>query len=378
MRILYIQDSLGTGGAERSNAELWYFLKENGVQIKIVVLEHRIEGVEQEILDVGFEVNFLKPGSFFQQVLEIRKVVKEFEPHLVHSVLFKAAMRTRSAKLLTNFTNVESLVNFTYAPIRYQDPKINSKILGIYEKLDRFSHRFGVDHFIAITTEVKKHYQEHLKIESGKISVIPRGRKENKFIRRKSELRMKLKEEIGLNPDNPIFIHVGRQEFQKGHLDILKAIKLIDEDLVDKGVQFLLCGRKGNASAAIENYLLQNDIQTELKFLGHRNDIYELLAASDVFIFPSLFEGLGGSLIEAQAAGLPIICSDISVFNEVVTSRNALFHKVNNPKSLSEQFLKILQVDLEKMGELSLKNYYERFQLEKINKDILNLYNKII
>lgn len=378
MRVLYIQDSLGTGGAERSNAELWYYLREKGVKIKIVVLEHRPEGIEQEILNAGFEVIFLDQGSFFNHVKQLKKIISDFKPDLVHSVLFKAAMRTRSAKLLVNFKNIESLVNSTYAEIRYKDPKINSKTLRIYEKLDKISEKFGVDHFIAITNEVARHYRQHLNIKEEKISIIYRGRKENTNLDKKTELRANLSEELGVNFEGLLFIHVGRQEFQKAHLDILKAIKIADNQLSEAGVHFLFCGRKGNATSAIEEFLNDNRIKTKITFLGHRNDIYKLLAVSDVFVFPSLFEGLGGSLIEAQAAGLPVICSDISVFEEVVTPENALFHKVNNPKSLSNQFLKILNADRKMMGKISLKNYNDNFKLEQVNKKMVDLYKKLV
>lgn len=378
MKVLFIQDSLGTGGAERSNAELWYYLRSRGVDIKILVLEHRKEGIEKEILAAGFNVVFLKPGSFFNHVLQIRKSIVKFNPDLVHSVLFKSALRTRFTKLLLNFRNVESLVNCTYAKIRYSDPKINSGYLKLIEKLDKFSARFGVDHFIAITQEVADHYRTHLNLKKEKISIISRGRKENTYLEQRDELRSSLCKKLGLDSNKPIFIHVGRQEFQKAHIDILKAIMIADDSLSTQGVQFLFCGRNGNASELIDEFLNDHKLKTRISFLGHRSDIYKLLVASDVFVFPSLFEGLGGSLIEAQAAGLPIICSDIPVFQEVITDRNSLIHRANDAKSLAGKLMMILNEDLKKMGEASLNNYYEKFQLAKINSQVYDLYHNLI
>lgn len=375
MRILYIQDSLGTGGAERSNAELWYFLRKKEITIKIVALEKRSRGVEKEILDSGFDVQFLNSGSFWNQVNQIEEIIKNFKPHLVHSVLFKAALRVRLTKFKINFLHIESLVNCTYDKIRYKDPKVNSMVLRFYEMLDKYTAKFGVDQFVAITHEVKKHYEKHLKIRKERISLIYRGRKENKYRNEREKVRSKIIEEFNLNSDKPIFIHVGRQEFQKAHLDILKAIKLRDQELSEAHVQFLFCGRKGNSSEEIEDFLANNQIKTTIKFLGHRNDIYKLLVAADVFVFPSLFEGLGGSLIEAQAAGLPIICSNINVFQEVVTPENALFHEVNDPVSLSERLIEILEMDLQVMSNQSIKNYEKNFKLEGINQQMLDFYN---
>lgn len=379
MRILFVQDSLGTGGAERSNAELWYFLREEGIDLKIVVLEHRMEGIESEILGANFDVNFLKTGSFINQANQIKDLIKNFKPDIVHSVLFRASMRVRLVKLRYKFTHVESLVNCTYDEIRYHDPKINSMLLKVYEKLDGLSQNFGVDHFLPITNEVKNHYIKHLNIKPEKLTVISRGRKQNKFRSEKKNLRMAVNKELDLDSEGLIFIHVGRQEFQKAHLDILKAIKIIDKELAVAKAQFLFCGRKGNATGEIKEFLEHNKLNTRVEFLGHRNDIYQLMVASDVFLFPSRFEGLGGSLIEAQAAGLPVICSDIPVFKEVVSPLNARFHKTNDPHSLGLVLKEmIFQNNLEEMGKSSLKNYNENFQLKKINRKMLEFYHNII
>lgn len=374
MKILYIQDSLGGGGAEKSNADLWYFLQNKGVEIKIMVLDVRKEGVQKEVVKAGFDVHIIKSGSLLSEVNQIKKIIEDFQPDIVHSVLYRAAVRTRFAKLFSKFIHVESLVNCTYAPIRLSDSRINPTVLGLYKKLDQFSQKFGVDHFVAITQEVKSHYMEHLKIDPDRISIVYRGREVNKYISDKSNIRNKVIKRIGLNPDGLIFIHVGRQEFQKGHLDLLKAIKLADKQLFDKGVQFLFCGREGNSTDDIQEFLKKNKIETSIQFLGHRDDIYELLVAADVFVFPSLFEGLGGSLIEAQAAGLPLLCSDISVFEEVVTDENAIFHKTNDPKSLSEKLIQVLEMDREEMGRKSLENYNKNFRLEEVNQKMLDFY----
>ena len=379
MRILYIQDSLGTGGAERSNAELWYYLRAKDIELRIVALEHRKEGIEQEIIEAGFDVVFLRQASFINQANQIKNAIKNFKPDIVHSVLFRANMRVRLVKLFYKFRHVESLVNCTYDEIRYQDANINSMLLKVYEKLDGLSQNIGVDHFLAITNEVKNHYIKHLNIKPKKLTVISRGRKENQFRSEKKYLRMALNKELDLDYEGLIFIHVGRQEFQKAHLDILKAIKIIDKELAIAKAQFLFCGRKGNATGEIDDFLKQNVLSTRVEFLGHRNDVYQLMVASDVFLFPSRFEGLGGSLIEAQAAGLPVICSDIPVFKEVVSPLNAKFHKTNDPKSLSLVLKEmIFQNNLEEMGKISLKNYNENFQLGNINRKMLEFYYNIL
>lgn len=381
MRVLFIQDSLGTGGAEKSNSELWYFLREQGVTIKIIVLEHRQKGIEKEIMESGFDVAFIDHQRLWQQVGSIAKIIKEFQPNIVHSVLFRASLRTRLAKLKTKFYHIESLVNCTYDPIRFADPKVNANALRLYKWLDKITSKKWTDEFIAITNEVREHYIQHLKMKPSKVSVIFRGRKANTFLEHKNKARKEITEELQLATTDILVTHVGRQEYQKGHLFLLKAIKSIDEQLFTANVKFLFCGRDGNNTKEIEAFLANENLKTTILFLGHRHDVNKILAASDVFVFPSLYEGLGGSLIEAQAAALPIICSDIKVFQEVVTRDvNALLFSLSDTNALAEKLL-ILTGSNElrtKMGAESLKNFNQKFQLDNVNGQMLTHYKSIL
>ncbi|MGL2966878.1 glycosyltransferase [Flavobacterium sp. XGLA_31] len=381
MRVLFIQDSLGTGGAERSNAELWYFLRKKEVELKVVVLEHRQKGIEKEILENGFDVVFIDHQNIWQQVNNIAEIINDFKPDIVHSVLFRATMRTRLAKFKTKFFHVESLVNCTYDPIRFSDPKVNKWTLHFYQWLDKNTQIKGTDKFIAITNEVKEHYIQKLGISSEKISVVFRGRKENDFIAHQMEIRQKLAEELQFATADIIITHVGRQEFQKGHLELLQAIKSIDSQLSQLKVQFLCCGRDGNNTNEIEAFLSKEKLQTPIRFLGHRQDVNQIMAASDIFVFPSKYEGLGGSLIEAQAAGLPIVCSDIKVFKEVVNkNENALMYQLGNCNDLAEKLLTLIHSETlrEKMGQASLVNFHKKFQLESVNLQMLESYRSFL
>lgn len=377
MKILFIQDSLGTGGAEKSNSELWYFLRDKKVFLKIIVLEHRQKGIENEILSAGFDVTFIDQQNFWQQVNSIVRIIKEYQPDIVHSVLFRASLRTRLAKLKTSFFHVESLVNCTYDAVRFSDPKVNKRGLYFYKFLDRISQIKGTNKFIAITNEVRDHYTQQLGIPLEKIGVIFRGRKANVFLNQKTEVRLALNEELKFLPTDIIITHVGRQEFQKGHLELLKAIKSVDRQLNEWHCKFVFCGREGNNTKEIEAFLAQEQLKTTIVFLGHRLDVNQILAASDIFVFPSKYEGLGGSLIEAQAAGLPIVCSNIKVFEEVVIDQgNALLYRLGNAEDLAQKLLLLVQNPnlREVMGQASLAHFKEKFQLENVNCQMLEYY----
>lgn len=204
MKILIIIDSLGGGGAERSTQVLCDFLYEQGVSFQIVCLYFYPDGFHQEMIDKGYDIRFLKEKSFLGQTKEIVGIIKEGDYDIVHSILFKSNLRTRFAKLFTKFQHLESLVNTTYSEERKLDKKVNQNLLSLYKVLDKYSAKLFVDHFHSITNTVKKHYIDHLGLNSKKITVVYRGRKPIKLgtVRKKSSPEF-------------ILLNVARQDYQK-------------------------------------------------------------------------------------------------------------------------------------------------------------------
>jgi glycosyltransferase involved in cell wall biosynthesis len=113
-------------------------------------------------------------------------------------------------------------------------------------------------------------------------------------------------------------VNVARQEFQKGQRYLLEAAHLLRDRHPDLVV--LVCGRDGAVSGELRALHDEFHLGDQVRILGHREDIPDILAAADVFAFPSLFEGLGGSLIEAMALGVPIVASDIPAIRETVVN----------------------------------------------------------
>ena len=378
MKILYVLDSLGTGGAERSTADLWYYLRSKGIEPTIVVLRHRKEGIEKEILHHGFTVFFLKAQGIVSQCNELVRLIEKIKPAIVHSILFKSNLRVRLSRLRIRFIHVESLVNCTYDRVRLKDPRISVLSFYFYKYLDRITSRL-TDKFLAITETVKIHYVREQRIPEKKINVLYRGRDENPFRYQRNTLRAAYHQELGLAEETILILHVGRQEFQKGHLVLLSAIRLI-ETTIDRPVAFVFLGRKGNSSPDISTFLNQNPLKSKLFWLDHRHDVAQWMISSDVFVFPSLYEGLGGVLIEAQAASLPVICSDIPVLNEVVTQhKNALMFDAGNPQQLGQCLIDLInnKAKRKEMGEYSLYHFRNKFLLQHINDASLAFYQQL-
>ena len=364
-------DSLGAGGAERSTADLWYFLRNEGVQVHIILLGHTTPGLEKEIMAADFNVYFLDGLSFIQQSKAIVEKVKELNPGVVHSILFKANIRTRLARLQYRFTHVESLVNCTYDPIRLKDPNVGKAAFRFYKLLDRHTS-FLVDHYHSITNTVKDHYVTELGVSPSKVTVIYRGRN---GIKKSPIERYKL----GFSDDDFLIINTGRHDFQKGQIFLVRTVHLLKQRGYDN-IKLLILGREGSATKSIKQYIAENILSRDIVLGGYRSNVAEILTLGDLFAFPSLYEGLGGALIEAQAAGLPIICNSLSVFDEVVIEgQNALKFQSEDIESIAHAVLFFYENREARLnfGKKSRENFESKFKLGKVNNDMFLLYKNL-
>lgn len=368
MRILIIIDSLGSGGAEKSTEVFCDFLSRERIEFEVLCLNKASLGIERVMLQKGYTIKYVSQGHFIKQARSIARLISHGNYTLVHSILFQSNLRTRMARAFTKFIHLESLVNTTYSHERFADKRVNKIGLKIYKELDRFSAPRYVDHFHSITETVKKHYINELGLNPNKISVISRGRHPilNEFPAHKNKR------------DKVQLINVGRIEFQKGQIYLLKAIK----ELKERGYKFHLniLGRKGRVTTELENYIDKNGLKDQVNLVGYKENVAQYLLESDLFIFPSLYEGLGGALIEAQAAGLPIVCNDIPVLHEVVRKNiNAIFCDVHNLNSFVKAITFFLDNPerMEEFGKASLLNYRANFNLELNHQKLLKLYKNL-
>lgn len=122
-------------------------------------------------------------------------------------------------------------------------------------------------------------------------------------------LREKVRKSLNIENDQIVIGHVGRFNPQKNHKFIIDIFREVHR-MVPSAVLMLIGDDSHDYGIEIHKKVNQLGLQESVKFLGTRNDVHELLQAMDVFLFPSLFEGLSVASVEAQAAGLPVLISD--------------------------------------------------------------------
>lgn len=175
------------------------------------------------------------------------------------------------------------------------------------------THYFAVSDVAAIWLFGKKAYDD------GKVTIWPNAIDTSRYIYN-SQIRDKKRMELGI--DNQfVLLHVGNFVEAKNHSFLIAVFYAFLKNHPQSTL--LLAG--GGDSSFLQEKCRNLGISENVCFLGSRNDVPELLQASDVFVFPSLFEGLPGALLEAQAAGLPCvvssnITSEAVIVNDIVKS----------------------------------------------------------
>jgi glycosyltransferase involved in cell wall biosynthesis len=377
-RVLYLINGLGPGGAERSLAELLPLYLERGIRPVIVCLRRRELGVEAAVRSLGCDVRFLPPGGVFQWVPALRRMIARDPVHLVHTTLFESDIVGRLAAAGSGIPVLTSLVNTSYEPVRLEDPNVRTARLAAVKGIDGWTARWFTAHFHAITEAVRRSAVEQLRIREDEVTVVERGRDRARLGVAGAERRRAVRSRLGLSEDDEVIVNVARQEYQKGQCFLLEAVGILARSR--PRIVVLVCGREGHMTSDLERLHARLRLGDRVRILGDRTDVPDLLAAADLFVFPSLYEGLGGAVIEAMALGLPIVASDIPALREVVEDgRNGLLVRPGSGEALAAAVRGILEDRgrAAAFGARSRMIFDERFTIERSAERMIRLYRQV-
>jgi glycosyltransferase involved in cell wall biosynthesis len=313
---LFVIESFGAGGAERSLVELLPRLSASGIRVVVACLYRREVGFEEEALQAGAEVRFLSGKGRWGRIRSLRHLVGEIDPDLVYTSLFEADLVGRLATIGLPVPVMCNLANTAYDPARLADPNVSKWRLQVVRLVDRVLGRFRTHHFHAVSQAVKDSTVATLGIPPEKITVVYRGRDLQRIGERSPQRRRQVRQRLAIDEATEMVVTVGRQEYQKGHIHLVGAFARVVADRPK--ARLYIVGRDGHMSGAIRQRITQLGLESAVFLLGHRADVTDIVAAADLFVFPSLYEGLGGALLEALALGMPVVVSDIPALREVV------------------------------------------------------------
>jgi glycosyltransferase involved in cell wall biosynthesis len=375
LRPLFVINGMGTGGAERSLSEL---LLHADLEPTVVCLHRREEGVQDATIAGGVPVRFVDATRTLGRIRELRAIIRRERPDLVHTTIFEADVAGRLACAGLDVPVVTSLVNPSYERVRASDPAVASWRLRATRLIDGWTARRFTSHFHAITNAVKEAAVRDLGIDPARVTVIERGRDPERLGRPTPERRRTARSSLGLGDDALVIVTAGRQEFQKGQWHLVEAMPAIRA--AHPSAELVIAGRRGNASSRVTTAIERCGVGDAIHLLGHRDDLPEVLAAADLFVFPSLFEGLGGVLIEAMALGLPIVASDIPATREVLDAGgNADLVEPGDASALATSVIELLDDPARRAAyaRRGRQLFEERFTLRPSIERMLELLERV-
>ncbi|MGF1508237.1 MAG: glycosyltransferase family 4 protein [Myxococcota bacterium] len=318
MRILHLIPSLGFGGAETQTLLLHEGLLSCGHESFILTLSTAEREKPPHTKELGLPARLRTlPAALPLLQAEVRAV----SPDIIHSCQLLADVAC--GRLVGPTARVSTLCNMFGVAHQDVTSSPSSKALSAtigYVWSRTLSNRFR--RLVAISEAVRDSFLKHpyTSLPGDRIRVIYRATRKQK--RTSGHELYAIRGSFGIPISAPCILHIGRHVPQKNQDRLLAAFASLPQEL---GAVLLLVGQ-GPLTADLVELSTQLKIRDRVQFLGLREDVSDLFGCADVFAFPSLFEGLGVSGIEAAMSGVPCVFSKASALLEVMPSEDFGYH----------------------------------------------------
>jgi glycosyltransferase involved in cell wall biosynthesis len=301
IRVLHVIGALTVGGAEMSLMNLYRNIDREKIQFDFLVFYTPKENYEEEVISMGANIIYFETPkkNYFKYIKNLKKIIISGNYDIVHGhTLFNSG--------LVSYAAYKCSVKKRIAHSRSAQNKENRSLaLRLYQGFMRFLIlRYSTD-LLAVSQKAGEYL-----FKKKSFTVLRSGRYIEYFLYN-SQIRQKIRDEFKVS-NKFVIGHVGRICNVKNHTFLIDAF--IEVHRKNSNAVLLLIG-DGELKPDIENKVNKAGLKDNVIFTGFRSDVNELLQAMDVFVLPSLYEGLPGAVTEAQISGLRCIVSD-TVTNE--------------------------------------------------------------
>lgn len=392
IRVLRILNRLSIGGPLLNAAYLTHYLPPG---FETTLLVGRSELHEQEasfltdqlgiavkfIPEMGRSINPLQDWAAYQS---LRKQIRDFRPHIVHT---HAAKPGALGRLAAKGEGVPVIVHTFHGHVfhSYFNPVKNRVFLGIERYLAA-----QTDAIVAISPEQKNELASEFRIApADKFRVIPLGFDLDKFSQDQPSKRAQFRAELGVSDEPVVITLTGRLVPIKNHGFFLQALQQL-KSLTSKRVLAVFVG-DGESRSSIESAARTLGIQfaalgqqtdaTDLIFTSWRTDIDVVNAGSDIVALTSLNEGTPVSLIEALAAEKPVVSTRVGGVESIVEHGvSGFLTDKTDPYSFARHMAALVEdAELRKqMGQFGAQHVRSRYTYQRLVKDMCELYIELL
>jgi glycosyltransferase involved in cell wall biosynthesis len=308
IRVLFVIDSLGPGGAERTLGRVVEFIDSAMFECRVAVLQVR-EGnpVADEIRDLGVPVDLVKVGRLRSLAGQARllRYLLAYRPSIIHTHLeFSHTLGGIYGRLI-GARPIGTIHTFALGKATREQKRLG---------LMWFSLRNAHIKVIAPSRSGMAHAETVGRIPAERIVVLHNG-VDLEIFRPDASPRARIREELGIALGSPLLVTVAVLRSRKGISDLVSAMSEILKSNPD--AMALIVG-DGDQRVALQRLAEDEGVTDRVVFSGSRDDVGALLSASDVFVLPTHEDLLPTVVAEAMAAGLPVVASDVGGLRDMV------------------------------------------------------------
>jgi len=322
MRIVQLIEDLGSGGAERLLYTNLKHFDRSRFQTEVITVFSGATHWKEPIEALGVEVTSLGCRNLRdlpKGVQRLRRILRSNQPDLIHTHLWAANVIGRVAGRLSRIPVISSIHNPDHEPEAWNDGAAVSPLKRHLARLmDHWTAHFGCERLVAVSEYVRRSARDRLGFPLERIDLLYNPIDIDQFHSGAPRGRQKLVEELRLPERSAVLLNVARVSPQKGLLYAIRALPAVREKYPEA---YLVSAGATSDKRWLSRLEAEADslgIARHVRFLGERRDIPDLLRCCDLFVFPSLYEGLGISLVEAMASGRACVASRVGPIPEVI------------------------------------------------------------
>jgi len=337
MHVMHVVDTLHGGGAETSLLDVAPGLINRGIRVTIVTLRRDDGTLESRVNTLGLTRIRLQNRDPLRLVIALRNLIRCERPDLLHTTLLLSNLTGRLAAKTANTPVVTTLANQDYGPEHRAYSRYGAWTVRGVHAADLITTPL-TNRFHAVSHDVAMVMSRRLRIPAERIRVVYRGRDPVRLGPPTQDRRVRTRAALSIGEETPLVLSVGRLDQQKGVDTTIDAFRCLLKRIPN--AVLLVAGRPGNATSLIQ---AKARGCSAVRLLGHRYDVPDLMCAADVLSFPSRWEGLGGTLIEAMALRLAVVASDIPPLVETIGNTGWSLVKPDDPQALARELISALE-----------------------------------
>jgi glycosyltransferase involved in cell wall biosynthesis len=372
MRILHVITSLARGGAQAHLLELIRGQKRRGHEVELAYFKDpEMVADFAPVVDFPFALDMedLASAALLGRLWGLTTAVK---PDVLHTHLLKAdAYGAVVGRFGPPRVTIASKHNDEAALRR---PWI-ARLHGLLSRLD--------DRIIVCSDHVGRYMVETGRVPADRVRRIYYGIDLDRPLALAEPQLREVRRELGLPAQGPFLLCVGRLDPQKGHPYLIEAMHRVVERFPDATLLIVGAAQQGSEEyvGALREQAAAPELVGKVVFAGERQDVPRLMAACDVFVLASLWEGFGLVFVEAMAASKPVVGTRVSGVPEVVADgETGILVPPRDPEALAAAMIRLLDdpAECRRLGRNGYQRVRERFSAARMVEDTLQVYREAL